>query len=116
MKSIMQFHRDKNRNRRGVLVAEKIDDSIIIGWSMCKTKVETFDFETNTMCKTAVDTFDKDKGIAIAQGRIQKRHSDPLPHSMTSITKEFVNRAKRYFKTDEVTVLGVQVIKKFSLI
>lgn len=89
--------RGGKRLRAGVMIARKVKKNkkvkVLVGWSKCKLKV---------------DEFDAVRGKEIAEGRITQkllgRGKSKVPHSMKDSVKEFVERAKRYFKTENVKV------------
>lgn len=100
MDDLLQYLRKRRggkRMRAGVMIARKVKKNkkvkVLIGWSKCKL---------------AVDKFDVVLGKEIAEGRIfQKllgKSKSKVPHSIRDSVKEFVERAKRYFKTENVKV------------
>lgn len=101
MDELVQYLRKRRggkRLRAGVMLARKVKDNkkakVLVGWSKCKL---------------AVDKFDADRGKEIAEGRITQRllgkeNKSKVPHSIKESVKEFVERAKRYFKTEKVKV------------
>lgn len=85
--------------RAGVLIARKIKKNkkvrVLVAWSKCKL---------------GIDKFDAFRGKEIAEGRIQKRldgnkGKHKVPHSIKDSVNEFVERSKRYFKTENVKVV-----------
>lgn len=100
MDDLLQYVRKgSQRVRAGVLVARKFKKNkkikVFVGWSKCKL---------------AADKFDASRGKEIAEGRIQQRldgrkSKSKVPHSIKGKVEEFVERAKRYFKTENVKVV-----------
>jgi hypothetical protein len=97
---LLQYVRKgSQRVRAGVLLARKVKKNkkvkVLVGWSKCKL---------------TVDKFDPVRGKEIAEGRIQRRlegdkGKGKVPHSIKDKVKEFVERAKRYYKTENVKVV-----------
>jgi hypothetical protein len=105
MKQLMEYVRKQRKGQRvkvGVLLAQKVKvkgkgKRILIGWSKCKLTGKT------------PDKFDRERGLAIAGGRIQsrleKQAKTKVPPSMKEQVKAFVERCKLYFETKEVKVV-----------
>ena len=85
-KSLMQFVRDRNGNPRGVVVAAVINNEVRYGWSYTNTKLG--------------DRFNKQRGLAIAHGRIDNGWGDrtQVPHNVLKSLNHISNRAAKYFK------------------
>lgn len=88
---LKQYIRDKKNNPIGILLATQKDNVIHIGWSLCSKK----------------DKFNKEKGMTIAEGRLNS-YFLPLdyystkfelkhPHSIQRDVDYIVDRAKRYY-------------------
>lgn len=80
----------KASKRLGVMLAAKIGEKVIIGWSRCKSP----------------DRFDPQEAKDIAYNRLIKGHSLPMPNSFRKDAIEFAERVKRYFKVTDVTIVG----------
>lgn len=105
MESLMQYlrkRRDGKQVKSGVLVARKIVSSkhkkVLVGWSKCK------------ISGLRADKFDPKLGYDIANSRIEthlseEREDRKVPPSIQAAVDEFVDRCKRYFKTDKVKVV-----------
>lgn len=106
MKQLMEYVRKQRKGQRlkaGVLLAKKIKSDkgkkkILVGWSKCKLTGEN------------ADKFDREKGLEIAEGRINSRLEDKkaktkVPPSIKGQVKAFVERCKVYFETKEVKVV-----------
>lgn len=89
---IAEYIRDKNGNKRGLVVALKRDDGHIgIGWSLCNKK----------------DEFDRDRAWFIAVGRANKgseRENGYLPAGSANAVQDMVTRAFMYFHVNDVIV------------
>ena len=84
--------------KSGVLLGRKVKGRVLVGWSKCKLTGKN------------PDTFDVQRGLDIAQGRIQSfvdehRNGHQVPPSIEDNLKKFVNRCKRYFKVKKVKVV-----------
>ncbi len=88
---ITQYVLNKKNQRMGLMVAFKDKENpVIVSWSKCK--------------KT--DKFDPQQAMDIALGRIQKNRSPIVPKSMRGNMMGFMNRAEKYFKTNNVVLVG----------
>lgn len=88
---LFQYVRDKNRQRIGVFVAMKYENQIVVGWSKCNRK----------------DRFDSDEGKELACRRISTgRSTVVIPRGVREHLDAFVDRVKRYFKMDNITITG----------
>lgn len=97
MNEIAQFitvERGGRTQRRGVLVAEKVNGMPIVGWSLCHL---------------GKDEFDRDMALTIARERIrlvgedsQRAERHEIPHSVQKYMPHFVRRCERYFKSKPV--------------
>ena len=86
---LIQYLRRRKRHRNekiAVLVAELRMGGFVIGWSM----------------KDRRDSFDRDKGMAIAIGRLESRSETNIPHSIRVETLQFAKRCAKYFKTNMI--------------
>ena len=84
---------EKSKVRRvGIFAAVKDQDEIVrIGWSLCKAKVG--------------DKFNYQDGVTIALKRASKAQCiNAMPLSLAKKLDRFIDRAKRYFKTDKIVV------------
>lgn len=89
---ITKFYRKKNRpGYAGLVVAVKDGDSVRVGWSLCKTKL---------------DSFDRQKAYDLALARVNSpgRKNRVVPQSLKDTVDQVMDRAKKYFKTENVTV------------
>lgn len=86
---ILTYIKDRKDQRVGCFLALKDDEGLVgIGWSLCNHK----------------DRFDRDRALDIAEGRAYAaiRRPSPIPHSMRPHLDDFVSRARKYFKTEDV--------------
>lgn len=106
MKCLMEYVRKQRKGQRlkvGVLLALKVKSAkgkkrVLVGWSKCKLTGEH------------PDKFNRNKGMEIAEGRINSRLEDKkvktkVPPSIKEQVKTFVDRCKTYFETKEVKVV-----------
>jgi hypothetical protein len=93
---LFQYVRNKNHQRIGVLVAMKVEDiddktHVVVGWSKCNRK----------------DRFNSDSGKELAIRRIGTgRTTVAIPRGVREHLAKFTDRAKRYFKIDQITITG----------
>jgi len=86
---LISYHRKKNGDPTGVLVAIPVDDNgaFSIGYSQCR--------------KT--DKFSKDMGLKIAVGRAEfdtSFHSlDNIPHNLRKMLPTFIKRCEKYYRS-----------------
>lgn len=90
----------KNNRRNGLLMAKKIEElgvlnktleiGVFIGWSVCHTPE---------------DLFDKKEALRLAEERIRKHlRKRVIPNKIHRDIQFFVERAKKYFKTDKIFI------------
>lgn len=90
-KAIVQHVRNQSRQKVGTFIAVLAAGKIVIGWSKCNRK----------------DRFDPVTGKKLAMLRIWKgRTSAKIPNGVREHIERFVQRAKRYFKTNDIVVTG----------
>jgi hypothetical protein len=71
---------------KGVLIAEKVNGEVLIGWSCART---------------GVDPFDKNLGLQIARARaLDKKPLEYAPHSVQKELTRFVPRINKYFRVE----------------
>jgi len=103
---IIQYARNEDGTPNGALVAEKIDEegTVLVGWSGYNLSGEP-------------KPFTKEEAIRIAKNRIEKGFSGcTVPRRMRPMLDPFVDRCRRYFKTDCVLVVGYTYeLKDFEL-
>ena len=95
-KSIHEFVKDpKNESEmRGCLAASKVDGEVRVGFSFCRKSAELS------------DSFDRDRARSIAYGRIlANRCGSTIPRSFEPNVDAFIDRCKRYYKTDAINVI-----------
>jgi hypothetical protein len=94
MNTIHTYVRDprRNNNLRGVLVAKLVNDTVYIGWSYVNLK--------------AKDRFAKQRGIEIAEQRTETNTHKIIPHAVYDTAKKFAVQCARYFKNDNVLLVG----------
>jgi hypothetical protein len=85
-----------NRDKKGVLLAVKQDDKVVIGWSLCRSN----------------DKFNKYFGHELAYDRGMKRFDDPhhfddVPDSILIQLDRFVERCEKYFKDCELPLWAI---------
>lgn len=93
MSEITQFitTRKKGRTvRHGVLVAARVGDKAVVGWSLCRLDKDNFNRET---------------ALKIARDRLQavahhpkRGHTLQVPQTVQHYLKTFEKRCERYFK------------------
>jgi len=101
---ICKYSRNADGNPDGVLVAEKVDaeGTVLIGWSAYNLSGED-------------RSFTKDLAVKIARQRIVKGNSSgTIPRRMRPMLPYFMNRCRRYFKTDCIILVGSQVEESMS--
>lgn len=82
----------KRNMKVGILVAQKFEDGqVAISWSKCHT---------------GKDQFDNLIAMSIAEYRFNHGCTAVVPRSMEKDIERFIDRSKRYFKTDNIVVLG----------
>lgn len=95
-KKIHQYLTGEHGQRVGVLiaVAEKDDDFVSVGWSLCSKR----------------DRFDRVRGLEIAEGRAEKiGHWGDVPPSLEKYDLNgFQERAAKYFKRPVYRVRTVE--------
>lgn len=88
--TIRMWVRNEDRtNLIGILIAGPIvdgDNRYGVGWSKCNK----------------LDNFNKEKAVRIAESRIQHGSNAALPYGYEDITFRFIERAKKYYKSDNV--------------
>lgn len=78
---LIQYVKKPSGVKKAVMFARKEGNIVSFGYSLCSKR----------------DTFKKDFGLHVASRRADKQEID-IPTSMGQNFKDFVNRAKRYFK------------------
>ena len=86
-KSIVEYVRKKNGQRKGVVVVfrDPSDNQVKFGWSLCNT---------------TMDKFDRHIGLAKAIRRAVTLHDGvevEIPHSMVEKVSHVIERADRFF-------------------
>jgi len=89
---LVEYTRDRQNNKIGVLISGIIDNEVVIGWSLCN--------------RSAGDVFDKTECIDIAEGRAYNNdrylnngdYYGSVPESLEVPMIEFVARIKKYYK------------------
>lgn len=76
----------KVKEKAGLMLADKVDGKLRIGYSSVNTKKG--------------DKFDKDFGLQIARGRMTKQRVLVKQYLLESVER-FANRAKKYFRDAE---------------
>lgn len=90
---IQYVRNEKDNNLRGIIIARKVSNStVIVGWSY-----------TNI---TWGDIFDKKLAYKIASGRIETETDSVIPIAITRIFEKMANRARKYFKVENVFIVG----------
>ena len=79
---LKQYIRNKKNNPIGVLLADKIDNDIQLGFSLCSKR----------------DTYNKEKGMQIALHRLHHKGVLNIPDSINELVDAFELRAAKYFK------------------
>lgn len=96
--------RDRGR-RRGVLVAKKVNGVPIVAWSLCHTKKDKF--TRATALKIAHDRINSVASQMDLEDEERRDDHVPIPHTVQKYLDEFMDRCKRYFKTnDDPKVFG----------
>ena len=82
---------NRKRKRIGLVVAEKLDGVIHLGWSKCSSH----------------DKFDLERAREIAYGRLITGTNMALPASFKHFMPDFILRCKKYYKVDEVVDFSI---------
>jgi len=82
---------NRKRKRIGLVVAEKLDGVIHLGWSKCSSH----------------DQFDLERAREIAYGRLITGTNSELPASFKHFMPDFILRCKKYYKVDVVAPFTV---------
>lgn len=96
--SIIQYVRDENNQRIGLLLAaiDRDTNQIRIGWSLTRNGSD--------------DVFSKDRAYTIASGRVELAHihkvTIPFYLAETGLLENFVLRCMKYYKSNNVAVFG----------
>lgn len=96
-KQLRKYIRDDRRNPIGVIVAEKHDEEILFGWSLCSVK----------------DRFNKEHGLRIAMGRLLNGSNIKLLRLVEEYLPRFKERVTKYFQAS--TPASVPVEKTSSM-
>ena len=96
--SIIQYVRDENNQRIGLLMSaiDRDTNQVRIGWSLTRNGSD--------------DVFSKDRAYTIAIGRIELAHihkvTIPFALVETQVLENFVLRCMKYYKSNNVEVFG----------
>lgn len=75
------------------------DGQAVVGWSLC-----------HNLDKCSIKGFNSIRAVEIALGRaVAERSKHALPRSIANKVKSFAERAKRYYKTENVKIVGSAV-------
>jgi hypothetical protein len=80
---IVEHVKNRHGNRIGTVVATRVGNDILLGWSKCKTRL---------------DKFDPKRGVQIAMGRAVMGSHIPVASSLQFAYDAMKERASRYFK------------------
>lgn len=101
---MVQYIRDKKRNKKGVLVAGlNKENKVCFGWSVCNMKEDEFDF---------YEAFKRAQGRAYKNDRYEKKYKSfteegdvtfdlPIPVSIKKDVYWFIDRVFKYYKNNE---------------
>ena len=98
-KPMLSYIKDRNGEKKGVLLAGVHRGEVCFGWSLCKT--------SNNHDKGDTDVFNRDKGVfEIAQGRALKndrmyrdfKFERDIPLSVWDNVNRFTDRIDKYYK------------------
>jgi hypothetical protein len=92
-----RFKGVKGGNPIGSMAAvfNEAEQKAVVGWSLCN-KLDK--------CRDGINS---SRAVDIALGRaVAERSETPLPKSIAKKVKSFAERAKRYYKTENVVVVG----------
>jgi len=92
-----RFKGIKGGNPIGSMAAvfDETEKKVAVGWSLCHELDK---------CK---DGFNSSRAVEIALGRaIAERSTKALPKSIAKKVKQFAERAKRYYKTENIVIIG----------
>lgn len=95
-KVMVQFIRDKKRTPIGVMVAFLSKETIRVGWSKCKMAEDYFD---------RIDGKNRALKRAASSG-VPKKEDLTIPQSIQASLDIFTQRAKNYYKTNQMTIYG----------
>lgn len=91
MSEFRMYLRDKHKQPHGIILANKVDDKIHVGWSVCNKK----------------DKWNRAVGVMIAESRSGatkyynmqfEKYCELAPQKVRENMPRFIDRAKRYFK------------------
>ncbi len=94
--SLLEYVRDKNRHKIGMMYAFPENNNIYIGWSKCRVKGD----------KSKQDKFDKIRGFSYAWYKAYEYFdysglNGHLPHSMNEDFVRFILKCVRYYTKNE---------------
>lgn len=94
--TLIGYIRDEDHNPHGCMVGKLVGDKVMIGISVCRAEV---------------DRFDKQRARRIAEGRIAAGRNSALrnPTLVNALEQSmawFRDKCERYFKTENIEVVG----------
>lgn len=96
--------------RKGVLVAKKVDGVPIVAWSLCN---ENDEFNRAVALKIAHTRINSVASQLNAEDEERRDDHVPIPHTVQKYLDEFLDRCKRYFKSnDDPKVFGRVMTEK----
>ena len=99
-KYMVQYQRNKHGCPTGLVLAFKKNGKIMVGWSKCNTKLETFDKHIG-LNKAYYKAFD----LNSLQFTLKHEPYLPnIPHSLKHTLHAIINRACRYYKKEALNV------------
>ena len=94
--ALVEYIRDEDQNPHGCLVGKLVGDKVMIGVSVCRHEMDTFNKETGRMIAEG----------RIAAGRNSAWRKEDLRDALSGPIGAFQKRCARYFKTENVEVVG----------
>lgn len=82
MSELIEYIKNRNGQRIGVVIAKADQNEIQMGWSLCKKG----------------DKFDSERALTIAHGRAINGSVIPLPQTVSPYYLRMAPRAQKYFK------------------
>jgi hypothetical protein len=92
-----RFKGVKGGNPIGSMAAvfDETEKKVAVGWSLCN-KLDK--------CRDGINA---SRAVDIALGRaLAERSATPVPKSIAKKVKQFAERAKRYYKTENIVIVG----------
>jgi len=109
-KLLVQYIRNNNGTKKGIIISGDFNGEICIGWSLCN-KLDKFN---------AKEAFYIAEGRAVANERLAKhvnfngKYSAHVPFTVVNALPKFLDRVFRYYKDDEISEVLNSFIYTFA--